>query len=82
MSIRTTVTHDEDLVERLKIESRSKGISFRQTLNDVLRVGLQAAKVEPRKRFRVRAFHMGYRPELNYDKIESLIEYAEGPEHR
>jgi hypothetical protein len=82
MSIRTTVTLDEDLVERIKMESRSRGTSFRQTLNDVLRVGLHAAKVEPRPRFRVRAFHMGYRPELNYDNTESLIEYLEGPEHR
>jgi hypothetical protein len=82
MSIRTTVTLDEDLVERLKLESRSRGASFRQTLNDVLRVGLHAPKVEPRQRFRVRASHTGYRPGLNYDRIEALIEYAEGPGHK
>jgi len=32
MSIRTTVTLDEDVYERLKEESRRRGVPFRQTL--------------------------------------------------
>ena len=34
------------------------------------------------KLFRIQPFHMGYRPELNYDDVESLLEYLEGPLHR
>ncbi|HYZ87577.1 MAG TPA: hypothetical protein VE621_24390 [Bryobacteraceae bacterium] len=37
MSTRTTVTLDDDVLERVKRESRSRGASFRDTLNDLLR---------------------------------------------
>jgi len=81
-SIRTTVTLDEDVLERVKLESRSRGKSFRETLNELLRAALENGKKQPRRRFPLTSKSMGYRPELNYDDIEGLIEYAEGPEHR
>ena len=34
MGIGMTVTLDEDVYERLQQESRSRGVSFRQTLNE------------------------------------------------
>ena len=83
MSIRTTVTLDEELLERIRAESRKRGASFRDTLNDLLRLALA---VQPaagaRRSFRVKAHHMGYRPGLNYDSIESLLEYGESENHR
>jgi len=83
MSIRTTVTLDEDVLERVKQESRSRGASFRETLNDLLRTALLATGAPPkRSRFRVRTTHMGYRPGLNYDDVESLLAYGEGETHR
>ena len=82
MSIRTTIALDEDVLERVKAESRSRGASFRDTLNDLLRLALVAQSSAPvRKRFRIKARHMGYRPGLNYDSIESLLEYGEGGKH-
>jgi hypothetical protein len=83
MSIRTTVTLDDDVVERVKQESKSRGASFRETLNELIRAGLVSLQAQPKRRvFKVRATAMGYRPDLNQDKIESLIEYSEGPFHR
>ena len=83
MSIRTTVTLDDDVVERVKRQSRARGTSFRETLNELLRLALLAAEGKPRRRgFRVKPTHMGYRPGLNYDDVESLLEYAEGENHR
>ena len=83
MSIRTTVTLDEDVLERVKAESRNRGASFRDTLNDLLRLALVTqAAAPPREPFKIRGYHMGpLRPGLNYDSIEALLEYAEGPEH-
>lgn len=82
MSIRTTVTLEEDVLERVKQESRSRGIPFRQTLNDLLRVALLSTHAPSRRhKFQVKATSMGYRPGLNYDKIEALIEYGEGERH-
>jgi hypothetical protein len=84
MSIRTTVTLDDDVVARLKHESQARGASFRDTLNETLRAGLLAAEnTKPRRRtLKIRPVHMGYKPGLNYDSTESLLEYGEGEQHR
>jgi hypothetical protein len=83
MSIRTTVTLDDDVVARVKQESKSRGASFRDTLNDLLRSALLGAGKQPRRRtLKIRPVPMGYRPGLNYDSIESLIECGEGARHQ
>lgn len=83
MSIRTTVTLDDDVQERVKRESRSRGASFRDTLNDLLRVALLHVEQKPRRRtLKIEPTRMGYRAGLNYDSVESLLEYGEGEEHR
>jgi len=83
MSIRTTVTLDEDVAERVKQQSRSRGESFRETLNELLRAALVASEAQPKRReFQVEPHHGGYYPGLNYDCTESLLEHLEGPQHR
>ena len=81
MSVRTTITLDDDVIERVKRESRARGASFRDTLNDLLREALVAGS-QQRRTLVIQPLHMGYRPGLNYDDVESLIEYGEGQEHR
>ncbi|MCW5978090.1 MAG: hypothetical protein KIT09_08425 [Bryobacteraceae bacterium] len=82
MSVRTTVTLDDDVVERVRRESRSRGASFRDTLNDLLRTALSIENRPRRRTLRIKPAHMGYRPGLNYDDVESLLEYGEGEQHR
>jgi len=36
----------------------------------------------PERTLQIKPIHMGYKPELNYDNVESLIEYGEGEQHR
>jgi hypothetical protein len=83
MGIRTTITLDEDVLERVKQESRSRGITFREALNNLIRAGLLASESQSKPReFRVKPHHGGYYPGLNYDCSEALLEYAEGINHR
>ena len=83
MSIRTTVTLDDDVAERVKRQSQARGTSFRETLNELLRLALANTEATPQPReFRIKATNMGYRPELNYDDIEGLLEKFEGIDHR
>ena len=83
MSIGTTVALDEDVLASVKAESRSRGTTFRTTVNDLLRLALLHVNSQPeRPKFVVRATNMGYYPGLNYDCTESLIEYLEGVYHR
>jgi len=83
MSIRTTVTLDEDVVEGVKLASRSRGSSFRDTLNDLLRFALLSQKSQVKRRsFKVKPFDLGLREGLSYDDVQTLIEFSEGPSHR
>jgi hypothetical protein len=83
MSIRTTVTLDRDVLERVRRESRSRGASFRETLNDLLRFALSAQRQKPdRGSFRVEPARVGLRPGLSYDDVEALLEFGEGDTHR
>jgi len=83
MSIRTTVTLDEDVLERVRAESRQRGASFRATLNELLRQAFATPPPRPmRSGFQVKPSHMGFRPALNYDSTESLLEIGEGEAHR
>jgi hypothetical protein len=83
MRIRTTVTLDDDVVVRVRRESRSRGASFRDTLNDLLRVALLGIDYRLNRRtLAIQPTHMGHKPGLNYDNIESLLEYGEGDQHR
>ncbi len=78
MGIGLTVTLDEDVYERLRRESRSRGLSFQQTLNDVIRSGLRA----PNRYMTIETFDMGAFPGLDYDNISELLEQIEGPNYR
>ena len=84
MSIRTTVTLDEDLLERVKAKSREQGQSFRETLNNLLRFAVSVEnKPAARTPFKVRPFHnTAPIPGLNYDKIRELLDYAEGADRK
>jgi hypothetical protein len=82
MSIRTTVTLDEDVLERVKEVSKSTGTSFKDALNNLLRSALVQPNEVPTRNLKLQTSNMGYYPHLNYDDIEGLIEYAEGPWHR
>jgi len=83
MSIRTTVTLDDDVVARVKREAQYRGASFRDTLNDLLRTALGGLDNKPRRRtLKIKPTHMGHKPGLNYDSIESLLEYGEGEQHQ
>ena len=83
MSIRTTVTLDEDVVAKLKHQSAALGIPFRQTLNDVLRAGFLAENTSAKPRtFQIQPRHMGTIPGIDYSNIEELLELGEGEDHR
>lgn len=66
----------------LNNESRRSGTSFKRVVNHFLRLGLMASKQPPRKPFVVKPINLGLPPGLNYDNVEQLLEFLEGPEYR
>jgi hypothetical protein len=85
MSIRTTVTLEQDVIDRVKDESKRLGVSFRETLNELLRDALAArADLRFKKReFRVDVMDMGERLfDFSYDCTPELLERLDGPGYK
>jgi hypothetical protein len=78
--VRTTLTLDDDVAALLKKEVRKSREPFKQVVNRYLRSGLTAAKQPARRPFKVKPINLGL--PRDFDKIEELLEYLEGPEHR
>ena len=77
--MRTTLSLDDDVAQLLNKEVRRTGDSFKQVVNRFLRRGLTASKHPAQKPFRVKPWSLGLPP---YEKVEELLEYLEGPDHR
>jgi hypothetical protein len=77
--VRTTLTLDDDVASLLNKEVRRSGESFKQVVNRFLRFGLNTSKRPTRKPFRVKPLNLGLPP---FEKVEELLEYLEGPDHR
>lgn len=82
-SVRTTVTLDRDVQRRATEFSKARGLSFREGLNELVRLGLISQSQPAREeRFRVKPRKFGLKPGLSYDNIEELLELGEGAGHR
>ena len=82
-SVRTTVTLDADVLRRATDFSRKRGVSFREGLNELVRVGLVTQeRPVAEKPYEFKMFSMQLKPGLNYDKVSELLEWAEGPDYR
>ena len=82
VSVRTTVTLDDDVAARLDETVRRTGRSFRTVVNETLRAGLDA-EVRPQEPFRVVPFNTGpLRPGVSLDNIEALLDELDGPWRR
>ncbi|HKW97400.1 MAG TPA: hypothetical protein VJN43_06675 [Bryobacteraceae bacterium] len=80
--MRTTLTLDEDVRAKLEAEMRKSGKSFKETVNEALRVGLTARREKPAKPFKIVARDLGLKPGYSYDNIEELLDQIEGPMRR
>ena len=82
-AVRTTVTLDADVIREAKAFAKSRGVSFRESLNELARIGyVTHRQPRPAKPFTITPFLSGLQPGLSYDSIEDLLEIGEGPEHR
>ncbi len=82
--MRTTLTLDDDVAEKLRQETRRTGKPFREVVNETIRRGLESRrKGQARTRFRVIARDLGnLRPGLSLDNVAELLDRAEGPRRR
>ena len=76
--MRTTLTLDRDVADRLEREMRRTGKGMKATVNEALRMGLglSGKPVKPPP-FKITAFAMGLRPGIDPDKMNQLLDELE-----
>lgn len=79
--MRTTLTLDDDIVAKLKTEMKRTDKSLKQTVNDLLRLGMSAARESKgKKRFVVEARDLGdTQPGVSLDNVSALLDRLEQP---
>lgn len=79
--MRTTLTLDRDVADRLEREMRRTGKGMKATINEALRTGLGIAgkPVKPPP-FKVTAFVSGLQPGIDPDKMNQLVDQLETEE--
>lgn len=76
--MRTTVTLDPDVAAKLKELAHRRRSSFKETLNEVLRKGLTSQALGgPAERFVVEPHRGGFRPGIDPDKLNQLVDELE-----
>ena len=79
--MRTTLTLDPDVAQRLKAEMRRTGKGLKTAINEALRHGLGMSGKPPRpKPFRVEAHDFGLRPGIDRDRMNQLADELEAEE--
>lgn len=77
--MRTTITLATDVFEEARRAAGNSGRSFKDVVNDALRLGLTSMKEsQPAKPYRVTPKPMGLRKGLSYDKVSDLLARTQG----
>ncbi len=76
--MRTTLTLDRDVADRIKREARRTGKSLKAAVNDALRLGLGlSGKLPKAARFVVDPHPFGFRPGVDLDRLNQLVDELE-----
>jgi transposase len=83
-AMRTTLTLDDDVAERLQVESQRTGRSFKEVVNEHLRISLARSRaLKSMSQFRVTPANLGGPATVgSYDDVAALLEESEGVDHR
>jgi predicted transcriptional regulator len=81
--MRTTLSIDDDLIDRAKELAAKLGKPFRAIVNEALRAGLDRVE-QPAKQqdYRTEPHAMGLRAGRNLDNIQELLAQIEGEDFR
>lgn len=75
--MRTTLTLDADIAQRLRQELASGKKSFKQVVNERLRLGFGLKKSQKRPPFRVKPHSSAYQPGIDPTKFNQLADELE-----
>ena len=81
--MRTTLTIEDDVLERARALAQELDRPFRLVVNEALRAGLQAVeKPAPARPYHTQPGKLGLKTGRSLDNIQELIAQIEGEDHR
>ena len=81
--MRTTLSIDDDVLERARAAAAKMGMPFKTIINEALRAGLEhVEKPAQSRRYETRPHAMGLKPGRNLDNIQELLAQIEGEDIR
>jgi hypothetical protein len=82
--LRTTLTLDPDVAAQLRETAAALGLGWKETVNRVLRAGLEHARAEPavRPRFSTPVFQGGELLLPGIHSVHEMLALAEGDDYR
>jgi len=79
--MRTTLTLEPDVAERIRQEIRRSGKGMKAVINDLLRLGLgRTGKAREPARFEVEPHPFRFKPGLDLDRMNQLVDELEAEE--
>lgn len=81
--MRTTLSIDDDVLERARAISTRRRTPFKTIINEALRAGLDQVEAPANPRpYRTVPHAMGLKPGRNLDNIQELLAQIEGEDYR
>jgi len=81
--MRTTLSIDDDVIERARAIAAKLNTPFKTVVNEALRVGLdQVEKPAKQRRYKTKPHQMGLKHGRNLDNIQELLAQIEGEDYR
>jgi hypothetical protein len=81
--MRTTITIDDDVLERARAVAAKLRTPFKTVVNEALRTGLDHVEQPAnRRRYKTKSHAMGLRSGRNLDNIQELLAQIEGEDSR
>jgi hypothetical protein len=81
--MRTTLTLDDDVLDKAKAVAAKRRMSLRAVVNEALRIGLtEVEKPATHQPYQTEPHAMGLRTGYNLDNIQELLAQAEGEDYK
>lgn len=81
--MRTTLSLDDDVIEKARKAAEKSGRPFREIVNEALRAGLRTLSIPPdAKPYTTKPHKMGLKAGRNLDNIQELLAQMDGEESR
>ena len=75
--MRTTLTLDADVAQKLKKQMAARKLTLKEAVNQAIRAGLDTPRTKAKTRFRVEPHSCGLKAGVDPDKLNQLVDEME-----